>query len=137
MIRRPPRSTRTDTLFPYTTIVRSQAVQGPGLADFVGNRSADAPGRRAHRAQLRARAEARRLRLGADHRGLEPGAVASRIEIGRASCRERGCQYVSFSVVAVYLKNKVSQANHRVDGRHADRKRTQPRRTHRATQMTR
>src|SRR3546814_1803546 len=27
MIRRPPRSTRTDTLFPYTTLFRSQAVQ--------------------------------------------------------------------------------------------------------------
>src|SRR3546814_17267444 len=26
MIRRPPRSTRTDTLFPYTTLFRSQAV---------------------------------------------------------------------------------------------------------------
>src|SRR3546814_21077285 len=29
MIRRPPRSTRTDTLFPYTTLFRSQFVQ-PG-----------------------------------------------------------------------------------------------------------
>src|SRR3546814_993104 len=27
MIRRPPRSTRTDTLFPYTTLFRSQGVQ--------------------------------------------------------------------------------------------------------------
>src|SRR3546814_15031140 len=27
MIRRPPRSTRTDTLFPYTTLFRSQAYQ--------------------------------------------------------------------------------------------------------------
>src|SRR3546814_14224811 len=27
MIRRPPRSTRTDTLFPYTTLFRSQSVQ--------------------------------------------------------------------------------------------------------------
>src|SRR3546814_5835148 len=27
MIRRPPRSTRTDTLFPYTTLVRSPMVQ--------------------------------------------------------------------------------------------------------------
>src|SRR3546814_15090850 len=27
-------------------------------------------------------------------------------EIGRASCRERGCQYVLFPVVAVSLKNK-------------------------------
>src|SRR3546814_4371994 len=28
MIRRPPRSTRTDTLFPYTTLVRSQKMSG-------------------------------------------------------------------------------------------------------------
>src|SRR3546814_3047419 len=28
MIRRPPRSTRTDTLFPYTTLFRSQADRG-------------------------------------------------------------------------------------------------------------
>src|SRR3546814_19952303 len=27
MIRRPPRSTRTDTLFPYTTLFRSRAVE--------------------------------------------------------------------------------------------------------------
>src|SRR3546814_7357074 len=33
MIRRPPRSTRTDTLFPYTTLVRSL---GPG--DLLGIR---------------------------------------------------------------------------------------------------
>src|SRR3546814_4158727 len=30
MIRRPPRSTRTDTLFPYTTLFRSQACAGIG-----------------------------------------------------------------------------------------------------------
>src|SRR3546814_3626068 len=28
MIRRPPRSTRTDTLFPYTTLFRSSLMQG-------------------------------------------------------------------------------------------------------------
>src|SRR3546814_2175715 len=28
MIRRPPRSTRTDTLFPYTTLFRSDIAQG-------------------------------------------------------------------------------------------------------------
>src|SRR3546814_16878147 len=32
MIRRPPRSTRTDTLFPYTTLFRSQEL----LADVAG-----------------------------------------------------------------------------------------------------
>src|SRR3546814_2178597 len=31
MIRRPPRSTRTDTLFPYTTLFRSLPVAVPGL----------------------------------------------------------------------------------------------------------
>src|SRR3546814_11888347 len=30
MIRRPPRSTRTDTLFPYTTLFRSRAVERDG-----------------------------------------------------------------------------------------------------------
>src|SRR3546814_16235525 len=30
MIRRPPRSTRTDTLFPYTTLFRSLALQQDG-----------------------------------------------------------------------------------------------------------
>src|SRR3546814_19950467 len=29
MIRRPPRSTRTDTLFPYTTLFRSDRCDGP------------------------------------------------------------------------------------------------------------
>src|SRR3546814_15958049 len=32
--------------------------------------------------------------------------AAPRVEIGRASCRERVCQYVYISVVAVSLKNK-------------------------------
>src|SRR3546814_14710679 len=32
MIRRPPRSTRTDTLFPYTTLFRSRDVDVPALA---------------------------------------------------------------------------------------------------------
>src|SRR3546814_15327821 len=33
MIRRPPRSTRTDTLFPYTTLFRSQVHQGISIHD--------------------------------------------------------------------------------------------------------
>src|SRR3546814_12427640 len=42
MIRRPPRSTRTDTLFPYTTLFRSDAVarahaaEVEGLLDMLG-----------------------------------------------------------------------------------------------------
>src|SRR3546814_8936018 len=36
MIRRPPRSTRTDTLFPYTTLFR--ALRGPGRGKWTGPR---------------------------------------------------------------------------------------------------
>src|SRR3546814_1167439 len=43
MIRRPPRSTRTDTLFPYTTLFRSDA------------RTAGVRCRRAHRRHMRPR----------------------------------------------------------------------------------
>src|SRR3546814_1537655 len=34
MIRRPPRSTRTDTLFPYTTLFRSTRPDPPALTSF-------------------------------------------------------------------------------------------------------
>src|SRR3546814_18800281 len=36
MIRRPPRSTRTDTLFPYTTLVRSEIRFDPTTGRFLG-----------------------------------------------------------------------------------------------------
>src|SRR3546814_8826344 len=36
MIRRPPRSTRTDTLFPYTTLFRSQMASGLPAFAVVG-----------------------------------------------------------------------------------------------------
>src|SRR3546814_20859391 len=35
MIRRPPRSTRTDTLFPYTTLFRSPGSKAPPLASAI------------------------------------------------------------------------------------------------------
>src|SRR3546814_16141968 len=41
MIRRPPRSTRTDTLFPYTTLFRSwyrgKNTEGPSLRELSGD----------------------------------------------------------------------------------------------------
>src|SRR3546814_2573782 len=38
MIRRPPRSTRIDTLFPYTTLFRSEAVSGAWCLTNRGQR---------------------------------------------------------------------------------------------------
>src|SRR3546814_6248521 len=35
MIRRPPRATRTDTLFPYTTLFRSLDLAAPNRADRI------------------------------------------------------------------------------------------------------
>src|SRR3546814_6239545 len=38
MIRRPPRSTRTDTLFPYTTLFRSAVRDRPVSVGAIGDR---------------------------------------------------------------------------------------------------
>src|SRR3546814_17161419 len=49
MIRRPPRSTRTDTLFPYTTLFRSEnpaAFRRPDEGAGVGRRAAQPRNRR-------------------------------------------------------------------------------------------
>src|SRR3546814_14512594 len=37
MIRRPPRSTRTDTLFPYTTLFRSRLIRPAATRGFLGD----------------------------------------------------------------------------------------------------
>src|SRR3546814_4719116 len=63
MIRRPPRSTRTDTLFPYTTLFRSLGVVRigayRGVAQLLGNQHrgvvVDALGDGRHDAQLEQR----------------------------------------------------------------------------------
>src|SRR3546814_13221998 len=50
MIRRPPRSTRTDTLFPYTTLFRSDDGAGHGEGAELGGR--EEAGEHHHRAEL-------------------------------------------------------------------------------------
>src|SRR3546814_18863893 len=103
MIRRPPRSTRTDTLFPYTTLFRSRrsAVLRRGFEQrdvvkldrrvgeqIVGTKLLHRD-RQPRSAILEgtARRDAVRVAIGiADRRGNP--------EIGRASCRERVCKYV-------------------------------------------
>src|SRR3546814_19945098 len=102
MRRRQPRSTRTDTLLPYTTLVRSTLayrIKKNRKGHYVMLR-VDAPAAAMHELE-------RNLRLSDDVirylpvrvEALEEGpsivmqARNSR-EIGRASCRERVCQYV-------------------------------------------
>src|SRR3546814_20974081 len=117
MIRRPPRSTRTDTLFPYTTLFRSEGVhllvavgvgqpragaEAGGLADEV---LVEHPGlgRGAHEGLVvEAGAEDRPGEAVHRHdveaeRGpsvLAAGLEAVEQQLGRASCEEQVCQYV-------------------------------------------
>src|SRR3546814_7231113 len=79
MIRRPPRSTRTDTLFPYTTLFRSKAATR-AAGDFL----ALAAGARRHHHFWRALQNRHPVRLdeGVQHEGgagfpLAPAAVAA------------------------------------------------------------
>src|SRR3546814_12070988 len=104
MIRRPPRSTRTDTLFPYTTLFRSQAQRPLGGILMLEQGAAAAiqcPDRRQlrhfdveHDAEVRqylARNDFERI----ERRAGEPQqSDLQRAKIGRATCRERVCQYV-------------------------------------------
>src|SRR3546814_18598529 len=81
MIRRPPRSTRTDTLFPYTTLFRSQ-----GHAEAEGEAAEDGAGPAEARRQVEGAADvdgaAQHQSLGGDDRdggGEHPGAQAGRV----------------------------------------------------------
>src|SRR3546814_11625760 len=118
MIRRPPRSTRTDTLFPYTTLFRSQAQKGliapgftaphrisPGLRFFSAGPTACAiysGGPPAWRFQFISLLQLSAWLLAGPWYNLkEPvylwfSGFYRRVwlQIGRASCRERVCQYV-------------------------------------------
>src|SRR3546814_1907539 len=71
MIRRPPRSTRTDTLFPYTTLFRTDGDPG-GFADRLGRSSVRFRAWRDRPRQGRRRAGRLRLppALSGDRRGV-------------------------------------------------------------------
>src|SRR3546814_4750003 len=106
MIRRPPRSTRTDTLFPYTTLFRSQY---PVPRDLPG---ADHPGgERARRRPARhprpAHGEAVLMEAGLEQTGVGNAAPTERpvLEIDRLTVtlpkgadRDNAIEAVSISV---------------------------------------
>src|SRR3546814_13365767 len=113
MIRRPPRSTRTDTLFPYTTLFRSDTVAlsqrawfpRPRLPGDVGIRCADATrlprwlkSRPKHHPLPHPETPMALHDSVLDTIGDPPIIKLQRLppkhEIGRASCRERVCQHV-------------------------------------------
>src|SRR3546814_18472351 len=111
MIRRPPRSTRIDTLFPYTTLFRSPLVidlDPQATASQWAAWRKDAPPVVIDSAPPRLAAKIEQARAqGAAFIVIDtpPHAApaASAPEIGRATSRERVRQHVSLSVVAVSL----------------------------------
>src|SRR3546814_2848358 len=96
MTRRPPRSTRTDTLFPYTTLFRSAAIaQRYRRASLVRPGSAGSKCCRiraglANRPQLRPLPEACRIAL---------------FEIGRAHVELQSLMRISYAVFCLKKKN--------------------------------
>src|SRR3546814_16397615 len=99
MLRRPPRSTRTDTLFPYTTLFRSSL--GSDRSDDHRHMHARFSRKHRHRDRVRTRGVSAAHAAGAsqpsrfsDNLPVLRGELRSKAQIGRASCRERVCQYV-------------------------------------------
>src|SRR3546814_11474605 len=121
MIRRPPRSTRTDTLFPYTTLFRSElrgaaAISRPVIATAKG--AAAALGLAAEqRTQAIVEIAPDFVQVGWAVALIRPArrfgavivATSPTRKIGRAACRERVWQYVSIAVVAVHVKKNTRQ----------------------------
>src|SRR3546814_19302257 len=123
MIRRPPRSTRTDTLFPYTTLFRSSGgcfevgrlaalvedLDAPPLhgdQPCVGQAMQDA--RQGFRLDAQLRGEQALGQVEVDHTPTcrlqfleqETPTAQAAIAIGRKSGRDRVVEYVEIAVVA-------------------------------------
>src|SRR3546814_15237117 len=97
MIRRPPRSTRTDTLFPYTTLFRSHAKEMgfTGREDpFFFCKPADALLNVADGQAGNMPYPPKTSNLHYEIELVVALDKGGRDQIGRASCRERVCQYV-------------------------------------------
>src|SRR3546814_19952691 len=97
MIRRPPRSTRTDTLFPYTTLFRS-CCEWKRRREIAAKTRIGDPLPPAKRHQIKS-VRKRRYAFRHEPYPCEQGArieiqLQKLTQIGRASCRERVCQYV-------------------------------------------
>src|SRR3546814_5859877 len=123
MIRRPPRSTRTDTLFPYTTLFRSEAVRDRVLVEVIIGQRVLARGQRedvggqereqeALAAAVRAIAAQRGFgRVGVD-RERHRAAMAATVESHRQSRSEEHTSELqslmrsSYAVFCLKKKNK-------------------------------
>src|SRR3546814_8474945 len=121
MIRRPPRSTRTDTLFPYTTLFRSSVVAGNGAGALgrlvirvgVDCQQAERLGHRRHdtgRPRKASPTTPRITRVGGARALL---LVERRAEIGRAHAELQSLMRISNAVFCLKQKSHNEQLTKR------------------------
>src|SRR3546814_19551294 len=103
MIRPPPRSTRTDTRFPYTTLFRSgrRTARPPGPLLRPGSPPTAAGRRGGSFDHLAAHQELRQGDGAGEAQQRDDQAGLDVDQIGRASCRESVCSLVYVYIVAV------------------------------------
>src|SRR3546814_4665472 len=99
MIRRPPRSTRTDTLFPYTTLFRSLELE---LAAEEGVAAAGV--------DHVARAEGQRIAVGAPRMHQRRAAVGARSE--EHTSELQSLMRISYAVFCLKKKKKQYKRSH-------------------------
>src|SRR3546814_2408640 len=100
MIRRPPRSTRTDTLFPYTTLFRS------GREDDRPRPRRDAPARRARPHPRPRRASALQAREGTRARNRR------RLRSEEHTSELQSLMRISYAVFCLKKKNSQNKLDH-------------------------
>src|SRR3546814_1280409 len=108
MIRRPPRSTRTDTLFPYTTLFRST---GPGCA-YAVTQVLLAHRRRSHLRCLHLlllMTQARRFRCAGE--GIVP-VVGNPCRSEEHTSELQSLMRISYAVFCLKKKNKNRKSTH-------------------------
>src|SRR3546814_5316531 len=98
MIRRPPRSTRTDTLFPYTTLFRSDAGVARLRVAAARRRSTGIAGAREEGAEP------------LDDLGIDDGAAAVADEMHRRA------QYLALRAAPAAHRRPVERADRGIDG---------------------
>src|SRR3546814_18299906 len=107
MIRQPPRSTRTDTLLPYTTLFRSEQKQDTAALQLqITDLNAKLSASNNELSDLKFANESLKGKVSAYDNHMvefekskqaaldEKDQSIKELQIGRASCRERVCQYV-------------------------------------------
>src|SRR3546814_2564783 len=123
MIRRPPRSTRTDTLFPYTTLFRSLPVMlvghvagGEHALDRSLGGAAAQPG-----ADLQVAVVHRQLALEQAGVGRMADGDDEAVQIGRAHAELQSLMRISYAVFCLKKKTHQLQIKHKLHTRSTTR----------------